>query len=223
MRRPLPASATNGARFDQSGLDAEARRTDLRRIFRALPARIAESRRRPAPISAPAAAAGRRVIAPQGREADLRRCQRGGARTSRGVILPAFANCEFVHSTIDAMPIAPASLDFGYSLGVLHHIPDTAAAMRACVATLKPGAPLLALSLLPVRQQAALVCLAVEAFRGRAARRQPDAARPALSGQPADRLHGLLAARSPCPPCRAAWLQGRAISRSLITAPSPFT
>jgi hypothetical protein len=36
-----------------------------------------------------------------------------------------------------------ASQDFGYSLGVLHHIPDTEAALNACVALLKPGAPFL--------------------------------------------------------------------------------
>ena len=33
--------------------------------------------------------------------------------------------------------------NFGYSLGVLHHVPDTAAAVSACVAKLKPGAPFL--------------------------------------------------------------------------------
>ena len=31
------------------------------------------------------------------------------------------------------------SFDFVFSLGVLHHIPDTAQAMRRCVAKLKPG------------------------------------------------------------------------------------
>ena len=36
-----------------------------------------------------------------------------------------------------------ASQDFGYSLGVLHHIPDTQAAMTACARLLKPGAPFL--------------------------------------------------------------------------------
>lgn len=52
-------------------------------------------------------------------------------------------NCEFIHSSLDNMPIEDSSLDFGYSLGVLHHIPDTLAAMKACVAKLKPGAPFL--------------------------------------------------------------------------------
>jgi SAM-dependent methyltransferase len=44
---------------------------------------------------------------------------------------------------VDSMPIPDGTLDFGYSLGVLHHIPDTGSALRACVRTLKPGAPFL--------------------------------------------------------------------------------
>jgi SAM-dependent methyltransferase len=34
-------------------------------------------------------------------------------------------------------------MDFGYSLGVLHHVADTEGALRAAVRALKPGAPLL--------------------------------------------------------------------------------
>ncbi len=37
----------------------------------------------------------------------------------------------------------PESMDFGYSLGVLHHVPDTAAGIRSCVLRLKKGAPFL--------------------------------------------------------------------------------
>jgi SAM-dependent methyltransferase len=57
--------------------------------------------------------------------------------------LSAFANCELHHATVDAIPLAGRSCDFGYSLGVLHHIPDTAAGIAACVSKLKPGAPFL--------------------------------------------------------------------------------
>lgn len=46
-------------------------------------------------------------------------------------------------ASVDALPFADGSQDFGYSLGVLHHVPDTEAAMRSCVAKLKPGAPFL--------------------------------------------------------------------------------
>ena len=52
-------------------------------------------------------------------------------------------NCRFHHASVDAIPIPPASLDFCYSLGVLHHVPDTLAGIKACAALLKPGAPLL--------------------------------------------------------------------------------
>ncbi|CAN5909829.1 hypothetical protein BH11MYX4_BH11MYX4_00220 [soil metagenome] len=51
--------------------------------------------------------------------------------------------CNLHHASVDAMPMADGSMDFGYSLGVLHHVPDTAAGIRACVAKLKPGAPFL--------------------------------------------------------------------------------
>ncbi len=52
-------------------------------------------------------------------------------------------NVRFLHAPANAVPLPRASQDFGYSLAVLHHIPDTEAALRACVALLKPGAPLL--------------------------------------------------------------------------------
>lgn len=49
----------------------------------------------------------------------------------------------FHHAAVDAIPLPDDSQDFGYSLGVLHHIPDTAAALADCVKKLKPGAPFL--------------------------------------------------------------------------------
>lgn len=52
-------------------------------------------------------------------------------------------NCEFHSANVDSMPIADHSMDFGYSLGVLHHVPDTQSAMIACVRKLKLGAPFL--------------------------------------------------------------------------------
>ncbi len=52
-------------------------------------------------------------------------------------------NCEFHNADVDAIPLAPGSMDFCYSLGVLHHVPDTLAAIKACTALLKPGAPFL--------------------------------------------------------------------------------
>lgn len=52
-------------------------------------------------------------------------------------------NVEFLNADVSEVGIAPESQDFGYSLGVLHHIPDTKAALRDCVRLLKPGAPFL--------------------------------------------------------------------------------
>lgn len=52
-------------------------------------------------------------------------------------------NCVFHHASVDNLPLPDNSADFGYSLGVLHHVPDTAAGVKACAAKLKPGAPLL--------------------------------------------------------------------------------
>lgn len=53
------------------------------------------------------------------------------------------SNCEFYQAGVDDIPLLDQSMDFGYSLGVLHHIPDTHAALASCVAKLKPGAPFL--------------------------------------------------------------------------------
>lgn len=52
-------------------------------------------------------------------------------------------NCRFHNASVDEIPLEDNSCDFGYSLGVLHHLPDTAAGMRMCVSKLKPGAPFL--------------------------------------------------------------------------------
>jgi SAM-dependent methyltransferase len=57
--------------------------------------------------------------------------------------LAGITNASFHRASIDELPFADDSMDFAYSLGVLHHIPDTAAAMRSCVKKLKPGAPFL--------------------------------------------------------------------------------
>jgi len=53
------------------------------------------------------------------------------------------ANVEFHNASVAEIPLADDSMDFGYSLGVLHHIPDTAEGIRSCVRKIKPGAPFL--------------------------------------------------------------------------------
>lgn len=52
-------------------------------------------------------------------------------------------NVEFHQAAADTIPLAEGSQDFGYSLGVLHHVPDTKRALGDCVRKLRPGAPFL--------------------------------------------------------------------------------
>ena len=57
--------------------------------------------------------------------------------------LRSISNVNFHHVSVDGLPFDDSSQDFGYSLGVLHHIPDTKAALKSCWQKLKPGAPFL--------------------------------------------------------------------------------
>ena len=52
-------------------------------------------------------------------------------------------NCHVIQGRVDALPLLNNSLDFAYSLGVLHHLPDTEKALKECIKKLKPGAPFL--------------------------------------------------------------------------------
>jgi ubiquinone/menaquinone biosynthesis C-methylase UbiE len=53
------------------------------------------------------------------------------------------ANVTFHHASVGNIPLPDQSLDFAFSLGVLHHVPDTRAAIRQVASKLKPGAPFL--------------------------------------------------------------------------------
>jgi SAM-dependent methyltransferase len=57
--------------------------------------------------------------------------------------LAAFGNCRFECASVSSPQLANGSQDFGYCLGVLHHVPDTLAGLRVCTSKLKPGAPFL--------------------------------------------------------------------------------
>lgn len=57
--------------------------------------------------------------------------------------LAGASNCEFALASAGNIPLDNEQCDFGYSLGVLHHIPDTEAGLRECTSKLKHGAPFL--------------------------------------------------------------------------------
>ena len=57
--------------------------------------------------------------------------------------LAAYNNVFFHKADVFNIPIEDESMDFGYSLGVLHHISDTEDALRHCVLKLKKRSPLL--------------------------------------------------------------------------------
>lgn len=58
-------------------------------------------------------------------------------------LLQGFPHCEFHVASVDAIPIPDGTMDFGYSRGVFHALPDPPSGIKACVAKLKPNAPFL--------------------------------------------------------------------------------
>lgn len=52
-------------------------------------------------------------------------------------------NCVYHKAGVGDYILPFNSMDFGYSLGVLHHVPDTQLGINECVNFLKPGAPFL--------------------------------------------------------------------------------
>lgn len=52
-------------------------------------------------------------------------------------------NVTFRQADVGNLPFADGELDFAYSLGVLHHVPDTEGALANVARTLKSGAPFL--------------------------------------------------------------------------------
>lgn len=54
-------------------------------------------------------------------------------------LLAGVDNAELCKASISNLPFDDNYFDFGFSLGVLHHIPDTNQAMKDCVKKIKPG------------------------------------------------------------------------------------
>lgn len=57
--------------------------------------------------------------------------------------LQGFANVDYECASVSESKIKDGSQDFGYCLGVLHHIPDTLDGIKCCAKKLKSGAPFL--------------------------------------------------------------------------------
>jgi len=57
--------------------------------------------------------------------------------------LKKFNNVKYHQKSLGNSGLKEKSQDFGYSLGVLHHVPNTKLAINSCVKLLKPGAPFL--------------------------------------------------------------------------------
>ena len=128
-------------RFDQSALDQEEQKRIFDGYFRIFPWQ-----------SLPPDAEGFDMGCGSGRWAKLVQPQVGllncidASTEALAIARRNLANCNnvrFYPSSVDNVPIPENSQDFGYSLGVLHHIPDTLAAMQSCVNLLKQGAPFL--------------------------------------------------------------------------------
>jgi SAM-dependent methyltransferase len=129
------------AAFDQSGLEAEEHRDLFYRYFAIFPF----DKLPPNPEGFDLGCGSGRWAALVATHVGKLHCidpSRKALEVAR-TALKSLKNVEFHLAGADSIPLAPESQDFGYSLGVLHHIPDTKAALRDCVLRLKPGAPFL--------------------------------------------------------------------------------
>jgi SAM-dependent methyltransferase len=132
------------SRFDQTGLTEDERRTIFDQYFAIFPwAELG-----PSAVGFDAGCGSGRwaaVVAPKvGTLHAVDASERALEVARRNLADRAgLSNVDFHCASIDDMPMADGSMDFGYSLGVLHHMPDTRAAIRSCARKLKPGAPLL--------------------------------------------------------------------------------
>jgi ubiquinone/menaquinone biosynthesis C-methylase UbiE len=82
------------------------------------------------------------LVAPRVEHLHLLDASAEALAVARQNLKPA-TNVSFHAASVAEIPLPAQSLDFAYSLGVLHHVPDTEAAIAAIAAKLKPGAPFL--------------------------------------------------------------------------------
>jgi SAM-dependent methyltransferase len=129
------------SRFTQEGLSPTAREQIFEDYFRIFPWNTLSSNAVGADIGC---GSGRwaKVVAPRVGSLHLVDASADALAVARRNLSYA-DNVRFHHASVGALPLEDGSLDFAYSLGVLHHVPDTATAIKAIGGKLKPGAPLL--------------------------------------------------------------------------------
>jgi SAM-dependent methyltransferase len=82
------------------------------------------------------------LVAPRVGHLHLLDASREALEVARGNLAQA-PNATFHLASVGDIPLPDGSLDFAFSLGVLHHVPDTQAAIRQVASKLRGGAPFL--------------------------------------------------------------------------------
>ena len=127
-------------KFDQSDLDLEERENIFNQYFSIFPwERISDS----SEGFDLGCGSGRWAISVASRVGSLHCIDPSDALEIAKRNLSDLDNCVFHKDSVDSLSLPDNSMDFGYSLGVLHHIPDTQDGINKCVAKLKPSAPFL--------------------------------------------------------------------------------
>ena len=139
-QRTVDSFGDEWSRFDQDALPEEEERQHFDAYFRVLDWDALPKNARAADIGCGTGRWAKRV-APRVHQLTLVDASPAALEVARAN-LSDHDNCEFVSASVGDLPLEDASLDLVYSLGVLHHVPDTAAAISACAQKLKPGAPL---------------------------------------------------------------------------------
>jgi SAM-dependent methyltransferase len=128
-------------RFDQIDLDAEELLDIFETYFRPFPWHLLSDEAVGFDMGC---GSGRwaKIVAPRVGRLYCIDASRKALETARKT-LASIDRCEFFQASFDDLPFPDHTMDFGYALGVLHHCPDAAKGIKACVKKLKPGAPLL--------------------------------------------------------------------------------
>lgn len=83
-----------------------------------------------------------KILAPQIKELTLIDASEKALSVAKKKLAP-YSNIKFQQGSIEQATFQEGLLDFAFSLGVLHHLPDTQKALQDIAKTLKPGAPFL--------------------------------------------------------------------------------